>query len=65
MEFVLISFTKPDGCVGTALIEKEEFDASDGPEDFVVPGTTDVEEHGEVTIEGANTHMLDNFYDSQ
>lgn|GEM_PF-2787267 len=64
MEYILLLFTKPNGTVGTALIEKAEYDEADGPEDFCEVGTTDIAVRGVVTITGEDDYLLDARYQS-
>ena len=67
VEYVLISYTSPQGEVKTCLVEMDTFkDGGSDPNFFIVrpDDCTDIETHGTVTIEGDNDHMLDNTYES-
>ena len=67
LDYILISYTSPQGEVKTCLVEVDLFkENGSDPKFFLVhpDRCTDIELHGTVTIEGDNTHMLDNSYDS-
>jgi hypothetical protein len=57
MKTYLIYTAEVNGKLATAMIDSIALDQSE-PKDFFLPSASDVEYHGDVTVEGAAEHML-------